>query len=146
MRFDAMIASIIIYRTVQSLPISRRLTLSRRLDSSTCDFYGYMEDMDIYNEYTINMAGWGNDGSTNSCAPGIPINIQTQCETGIESFTCTQIENLHETQISFRMKKAEVAQPGCVTEALRLVSSSAHDEQTIQCFCLAECWASQKRV
>lgn len=147
MRLDAIAVLITVLRTIQSalsLPqLNRRLPLSRRLDSSTCEFYGYVEDDDIYNEYTIEMAGWGNDGSS-KCAAGISSIIQTQCRVTLDHFACTQVyENLHDTQISFRINKAAIEQPDCVTEALRLASIAAHHEQTIKCFCLAECWPSQ---
>ncbi|KAJ2988113.1 hypothetical protein NUW58_g4145 [Xylaria curta] len=128
----------------RSLALGRRTTLSHRLDSSTCEFYGYVDNEEVYNEYTIEMAGWGNDGSSNSCAFGIPGYIQTQCRTELDNFACTQIhENLHDTQISFRINKAAISQPSCVTQALKLASSAIHIEQTIDCFCLAECWPSK---
>ncbi|KAK5627876.1 hypothetical protein RRF57_003591 [Xylaria bambusicola] len=137
-------------KTIQSaasLPLNRRLTISGRLDSSTCEFYGYVDDSAVYNEYTIEMAGWGNDGSSNGCAAGVPSIIQTQCRAKLDNFACTQVyENLHDTQISFRINKAAIAQPDCITEALRIASIAAHHEQTIECFCLAECWPSQTVV
>ncbi|KAI8952786.1 hypothetical protein F4801DRAFT_539344 [Xylaria longipes] len=145
MRPDAFTTLIIItIQGARTLSINRRPALSRRLDSSTCEFYGYVDDKGVYNEYTIEMAGWGNDGSSSSCAIGVPGFIQTQCRTELDNFACTQVyENLHDTQISFRMNKAAISQPDCVTQALRLASSANHDEQTIECFCLAECWPSE---
>ncbi|TGJ75308.1 hypothetical protein E0Z10_g11017 [Xylaria hypoxylon] len=146
MRLDSFTALIIIFRTAQcapSLPLNRRLASSSGLEASSCAFYGYVDNKEVYNEYTIEMAGWGNDGSS-SCALGISGIIQTQCRTKLDNFACAQVyENLHDTQISFRINKAAVAQPDCVTEALKLASSNHHDEQTIECYCLAECWASQ---
>ncbi|KAI0862362.1 hypothetical protein F4860DRAFT_126010 [Xylaria cubensis] len=146
MRPDALTALIIfgIIRGIRTLSINRRPTLSRRLDASTCEFYGYVGDKGVYNEYTIEMAGWGNDGSTSNCAIGVLSYIQTQCRTNLDNFSCTQIyENLHDTRVSFRINKAAISQPGCVTQALRLASSASQDEQTIECFCLAECWPSE---
>ncbi|KAI0486620.1 hypothetical protein F4859DRAFT_526857 [Xylaria cf. heliscus] len=137
----------LIFGTIQgahTLSIPTRTTLSRRLDSSTCEFYGYVGDKGVYNEYTIEMAGWGNDGSSSSCAVGVAGYIQDQCRTKLDDFACTQVyENLHDTQVSFRMNKATISQPGCVTQALKQASSASNDEQTIQCFCLAECWPSE---
>ncbi|KAI0405679.1 hypothetical protein F4802DRAFT_561542 [Xylaria palmicola] len=149
MRPDALATLVVFFITrpgAHSLPLTQQTALSRRLDSSTCEFYGYVSGTGVYNEYTIKMAGWGNDGSVKSCAIGIPGYIQTQCRTGLDHFACTQIyENLHDTQISFRLNKAAIAQPDCVTQALGLASSLNHDEQSIKCVCLAECWQSHKR-
>ncbi|KAJ8121347.1 hypothetical protein ONZ43_g2180 [Nemania bipapillata] len=127
-----------------SLPLDAQPPLSRRLETSTCEFYGYVDDKGVYNEYTISMAGWGNDESSGACAARVPSYIQSQCNTGLINFACAPVhENLHDTQISFRINKAAITQPDCVTEALRLASLTAHDEQTIECLCLAECWPSQ---
>ncbi|KAI1124340.1 hypothetical protein F5Y10DRAFT_249596 [Nemania abortiva] len=127
-----------------SLPLHQQSTLSRRLDVSTCEYYGYVDDKGVYNEYTISMAGWGNEGSSGTCAVRVPGFIQTQCKTGLDGFACSQVyENPHDTQISFRINKAAITQPDCVTEALRLASMAFHVEQTIECLCLAECWPSQ---
>ncbi|KAI1364177.1 hypothetical protein F5Y08DRAFT_220174 [Xylaria arbuscula] len=153
MRISILTALIAILKPTHSMPSgaqpNRRLPLrqSRRLDISACEFYGYVEDSEVYNEYTIEMAGWGNDGSLNRCAAGVSSIIQTQCRAKLDHFACTQVyENPHDTQISFRMYKAAIAQPDCVTEALKLASITAHHEQTIECFCLAECWPSQTGV
>ncbi|KAI0874441.1 hypothetical protein GGS24DRAFT_516663 [Hypoxylon argillaceum] len=130
--------------SAHSLPLHRWTTLSRRLEVSTCEFYGYIDDKGVYNEYTISMAGWGNQGSSGTCAIRVPSYIKTQCNTGLDNFSCSQVyENLHDTQISFRINKAAVTQPDCVTEALRLASITIDDEQTIECICLAECWPTQ---
>ncbi len=92
MRLDTLTASITIFRTVQSapfLPLTRRPTLYHRFDASTCDFYGYVDGGKVFNQYTIEMAGWGNDESASSCAAGVSGIIQTQCNTLLENF------NLH---------------------------------------------------
>ncbi|KAI0444651.1 hypothetical protein F4803DRAFT_236464 [Xylaria telfairii] len=131
-------------RGAHTLAIAPRHALSRRLDSSACEFYGYVDDKEVYNEYTVEMAGWGNDGSSSSCAIEVSNYIQTQCRTKLDNFACRQVyENLHDTEISFRMNKAAISQPGCVTQALRQASSANNHEQTIECVCLAECWPSE---
>ncbi|KAI3328503.1 hypothetical protein F4824DRAFT_493139 [Ustulina deusta] len=144
MRLDTLTASIAIFRTVQSapfLPLTRRPTLSRRFDASTCDFYGYVDGGKVFNQYTIEMAGWGNDESASNCTAGVSGIIQTQCNTLLDNYTCTQTyENLPNIHINFRVVKTAGPQPDCVAEALRLASSSAEVEQTIKCSCLAECW------
>ncbi|KAI3336941.1 hypothetical protein HD806DRAFT_528522 [Xylariaceae sp. AK1471] len=58
MRLDVftIISLSIIPRTLP-LPLNREPTLSRRLDASTCEFYGYVDSSGVYNEYTIEMAG-----------------------------------------------------------------------------------------
>ncbi|KAI0971099.1 hypothetical protein F4678DRAFT_93002 [Xylaria arbuscula] len=150
MRLKAFTALTTIFQLVQSAPflsLNRRDTLPQRLVSSTCEFYGYMDKEDDYNEYIIKMAGWGNDGSAKSCASDVTSLIQAQCETKLDSFVCSQVyENLHDTQITFRIRKATHFQPDCVTEALRVASLYADDEQTIECSCLAECWQTQRRI
>ncbi|KAI0099631.1 hypothetical protein GGR51DRAFT_535262 [Nemania sp. FL0031] len=147
MRFSAFAARILMFGTypsINSVPIHRQSTLSRRLDVSTCEFYGYVDNKGVYNEYTIEMAGWGNQESSGTCAIRIPSFIQTQCNTGLNNFACSQgFDNPRDTQISFRINKAAITQPDCVTEALRQASLTIHDEQNIECICLAECWPSQ---
>ncbi|KAI0816514.1 hypothetical protein GGR55DRAFT_674713 [Xylaria sp. FL0064] len=150
MRLESLPVFIFMLRAVQSaplLPLSQKYASSRRLEASSCQFFGFIDDKDLYNGYTIKMAGWGNDGSASSCAEGISSIIQTQCNAQLDNFACTQVyENLHDTKITFDLDKAVVAQPDCVTEALRMASSSVHDEQTIECSCLAQCWQSQRMV
>ncbi|KAI2642919.1 hypothetical protein GGS21DRAFT_198592 [Xylaria nigripes] len=129
------------------LPLSQSAVLSGRLESSSCDFYGYMDGEGIYNDYTVEMAGWGNDGSQSGCAVGIPDFIQSQCMTAVENFSCTQLfEQPHDTRLGFRLDKTITAQPDCVTEALKIASRLDDHEQTIQCFCLAECWTSETNL
>ncbi|KAI0530135.1 hypothetical protein GGR58DRAFT_494439 [Xylaria digitata] len=143
-------ALIVMFQTAQSVPpflLNRWHALSRRSSPSTCEFYGYADNKAVYNEYTIEMAGWGNEDSLSSCARGVPIIVQTQCDAQLDNFTCTQVhENLHDAKITFRINKAAAAQPDCVADALRLASPASHDEQTIECLCLAECWPSQMRL
>ncbi|KAI8625649.1 hypothetical protein F5Y19DRAFT_479410 [Xylariaceae sp. FL1651] len=127
-----------------SLPNAQPSALLRRLDSSTCEFFGSIDSNGVVNFYTVQMAGWGNDGSSSDCAFGVLYQVQTQCRAKLDNFTCVQIhENLHDTQVSFRMNKATVSQPECVTEGLRLASQDYRDEQTIECLCLANCWPSE---
>jgi hypothetical protein len=151
-------------------------------EAGTCEYYGYVDDGGVYNEYTIEMIGLDNNddslssssssSSSSAAAAGgcaaahVPSYIQTQCKTALVGFACAEgFEDSNDnnssssssnsinknnkkaqgggTQISFRINKATVAQPDCVTEALRLASLAGHNEQTIQCFCLAECWPAQ---
>ncbi|KAI1346562.1 hypothetical protein F5Y01DRAFT_297547 [Xylaria sp. FL0043] len=150
MRLESLSVFIFMFGPVRSAPLltlSRKHASSRRLEASSCRFFGFIDQKDVYNEYTIEMAGWGNDGSASSCAPGISSIIQTQCNAQLDNFSCTPVyENLHDTKITFDLDKAVVAQPDCVTDALRMASSSVHDEQTIECSCLAQCWQSQRMV
>ncbi|KAI0431414.1 hypothetical protein F5Y09DRAFT_195256 [Xylaria sp. FL1042] len=143
MRFEPLQVFIFMLPTVQSaplLPVSRSHDSTRRLESSTCHFYGLVDRADVYNEYTIQMTGWGNDGSASGCASQVPRIIETQCQARLDNFVCTQIyESLHDTNITFRLNKLVQSQPNCVTEALRLASLFAHDEQNIECSCLAQC-------
>ncbi|KAI1194887.1 hypothetical protein F5X97DRAFT_346217 [Nemania serpens] len=147
MQLDTFITKLVIFGAFPSasaFPLHRRPTPSRRLEASTCQFYGYVDDHGVYNEYTIDLAGWGNDGSASTCAVRVPSYVQTQCNTGLDNFVCNQIhENRHDTRISFRINKAAISQPDCVSEALRLASVIYNDEQNIECLCLAECWPSQ---
>ncbi|KAI1164087.1 hypothetical protein F5B18DRAFT_616889 [Nemania serpens] len=147
MQFDTFITKLMIFGAVPSasaLPLHRRSAPSRPLDNSTCEFYGYVDDKGVFNEYTIDMAGWGNDGSASTCEIRVPNYIQAQCNTGLDNFICNQHhENHHDTQISFRINKAAISQPDCVSEALRLASLFDDDEQNVECLCLAECWPSQ---
>ncbi|KAI1828220.1 hypothetical protein F4861DRAFT_171899 [Xylaria intraflava] len=126
------------------LPPSRHSTLSRRSDPSTCEFYGYADGNGVYNQYTVEIPGWGDGGMLSSCAPDITSYIQKQCMTAVDDFSCIQVyESPHETLIKFRLNKVIVTQPDCVTQAMKLLSQTSSDEEAVNCICLAECWASE---
>ncbi|KAI1191622.1 hypothetical protein F5B17DRAFT_246929 [Nemania serpens] len=150
MQFGTSITKLMIFGAVPSasaLPLHRRPALSRRLERSTCQFYGYVDGKGLYNEYTINMAGWGNDGTAGTCAHMASTSIQDQCGAPLYNFNCTQIhENLHDTRISFRIKKVAIPQPDCVSEGLRRASLTDDNELDIQCLCLAECWPTETSI
>ncbi|KAI1169951.1 hypothetical protein F4777DRAFT_151729 [Nemania sp. FL0916] len=132
---------------LQPLPPLPRPSSAHRIDVSTCEYYGYVDAQGVYNEYTIELAGWGNDMTSTNCADRVPNYITSQCRSGLVDFTCTKgTDTTSDTQVSFRINKAAIFQPDCVTEGLRLASRARNNEQTIQCFCLAECWPSQTTI
>ncbi|KAI1432724.1 hypothetical protein GGR50DRAFT_672729 [Xylaria sp. CBS 124048] len=144
MRVNILSAIIFLSAITQSLPLSTRP--SRRLNANTCEFYGYVDGHGggiIYNEYTIEMAGWGNDGSPESCAVSVPGYIQTQCQTAVEGFSCEPVyEGPHDTRLRFSLDKAVRTQPDCVALALRL-AAGVGGGQGMECLCLADCWSSE---
>ncbi|KAI1113211.1 hypothetical protein F5Y14DRAFT_227573 [Nemania sp. NC0429] len=144
MQLDTFTTRLMIFCAVQStsaLPLHRRPAPSRPLDNNgSCEFYGYVGKDGMYNNYTIDTAGWSNAGSLDACPDYVSKDVQNECGSELENFICKIHENQEDLQITFHIGHDAVFQPDCVTEGLRRASNKAQHEQNIQCFCLAECW------
>ncbi|KAI0481355.1 hypothetical protein GGR56DRAFT_689064 [Xylariaceae sp. FL0804] len=72
-----------------------------------CEFYGWVDtssssssSSNIWNVYSIQLAGWGNDGTPSGCAPALPSLISASCgvhggggATLVAGWACTEQNN-----------------------------------------------------
>ncbi|KAI0594848.1 hypothetical protein F4775DRAFT_605856 [Biscogniauxia sp. FL1348] len=116
-----------------------------RISKSGCQFYGYVEpNVNVWNVYTIQLAGWGNDGTPTGCASRLLSQVKSQCHTDVLDWACDEVEeNLHDTEISFKIAKAVVSQPGCTAGAIRSASEEENKPIDVDCVCLAYCYPSE---
>ncbi|KAI1486749.1 hypothetical protein F5X96DRAFT_681777 [Biscogniauxia mediterranea] len=116
-----------------------------RISNSGCQFYGYVEpNVNVWNVYTIQLAGWGNNGTLTGCASELLSQVQSQCRTDVLDWTCDEVEeNLHDTEVSFKIAKEVISQPGCAAGAIRSASEEENKSDDVDCICLAYCYPSE---
>ncbi|KAI5918419.1 hypothetical protein F4810DRAFT_725718 [Camillea tinctor] len=150
MLFGGPVISILTSFSFVSSTIARAINSSvpsppSRISSSGCQFYGYIEpNVNVWNVYTIQLAGWGNDGNPANCAPTLLSQVQSQCRTNVFDWSCDEVkENLHDTEVSFKIAKSVISQPGCTAKAIQSASEEVNKSDNVDCICLAYCWPSE---
>ncbi|KAH9886138.1 hypothetical protein F4778DRAFT_482498 [Xylariomycetidae sp. FL2044] len=128
-----------------SSPIPPDITPPERILSTSCRFFGHFDagSGDTWNEYTISLAGFGNNGESDNanCGRGMDEMVEDHCKTDLLSWQCRQVhENLHDTMVSFRLSKYPLGQPYCVSDIIVHIAPSGFDPHQARCWCNGLCY------
>ena len=116
------IASPLATADVEAVEAVEAVNLEKRISQNRCEYH--MNGANF--EYTIWMAGWGNNdwSSLSGCGTGLLDNVRGQCGSNILYWGCDEIrENPHDTKVHFTVPSRLGPNPSCVQEASRRTSA-----------------------